>query len=222
MAPELLRRSGYREAIDWWSLGVVMYECMFGRGPFEGSSKAELTKAILKGQYPIVKQKYSNDCIEFLKGLLKMNPRRRLGFEDGNHYLILETAKMEPNLCNCFQETKGEEGGDSENINSNNGANDHVKMESSFKNITRHNFFKGIDWELMTKKLIPSPYRPNPSKFHFDLIHEVNLIFDEKKILKYRKPKSLSRGLNFQNADREQQQRQQLLEVEFKDYNWEI
>ena len=31
MAPEMVCEAGYREEIDWWSLGVVMYELMFLR-----------------------------------------------------------------------------------------------------------------------------------------------------------------------------------------------
>jgi serine/threonine kinase 32 len=30
MAPEILAKKGYSETIDWWSLGVIMYEIMFG------------------------------------------------------------------------------------------------------------------------------------------------------------------------------------------------
>ena len=31
MAPEVLLRKGYFESVDWWSLGVVMFELLFGR-----------------------------------------------------------------------------------------------------------------------------------------------------------------------------------------------
>ena len=31
MAPEVLMRKGYLESVDWWSLGVVMFELLFGK-----------------------------------------------------------------------------------------------------------------------------------------------------------------------------------------------
>jgi len=31
MAPEILDKKGYYSSIDWWSLGVVMYELLFGK-----------------------------------------------------------------------------------------------------------------------------------------------------------------------------------------------
>jgi len=31
MAPEILKRTGYLESVDWWSLGVVMFELLFGK-----------------------------------------------------------------------------------------------------------------------------------------------------------------------------------------------
>lgn len=51
MAPEVLAKRGYFATIDWWSLGVVAYELLFGKRPFRGKTNSSLTNAILKSTY---------------------------------------------------------------------------------------------------------------------------------------------------------------------------
>ena len=47
MAPEILGRKGYSYSVDWWSLGVLMYEMLVGSVPFEGGNKKETMNKIL-------------------------------------------------------------------------------------------------------------------------------------------------------------------------------
>ncbi len=57
MAPEMLVRSrrlrGYSYSVDWWSLGVFIYESAAGMPPFLGSSLLQVFDNIVKGQYQI-------------------------------------------------------------------------------------------------------------------------------------------------------------------------
>ena len=46
MAPEVLAKKGYSCQIDWWSLGVIVYELMFGKRPFRGKTNSALTESI--------------------------------------------------------------------------------------------------------------------------------------------------------------------------------
>jgi serine/threonine kinase 38 len=34
IAPEMLKRTGYSELVDWWALGVIIYEMLIGYAPF--------------------------------------------------------------------------------------------------------------------------------------------------------------------------------------------
>ncbi|KAI8908916.1 kinase-like domain-containing protein [Gorgonomyces haynaldii] len=47
MAPEVLNKRGYFETVDWWSLGVIIYEVSVGKRPFRSKTNEGLTNAIL-------------------------------------------------------------------------------------------------------------------------------------------------------------------------------
>jgi RAC serine/threonine-protein kinase len=48
LAPEVIEDSDYGRAVDWWGIGVVLYEMITGRLPFSGKSYEELFDMILK------------------------------------------------------------------------------------------------------------------------------------------------------------------------------
>lgn len=52
MAPEILLKKKYDARVDLWSVGVIMYECLFGRAPYSSSNFRELAEKI-KSQLPI-------------------------------------------------------------------------------------------------------------------------------------------------------------------------
>ncbi|KIP02208.1 hypothetical protein PHLGIDRAFT_130859 [Phlebiopsis gigantea 11061_1 CR5-6] len=82
MAPEVVGRKGYTWCVDWWSLGVVMWELLFHRRPFDGRTAEKMTNSILKD--PLKLPSNANDicspeCQDFVRGLLDRNPKTRLG-----------------------------------------------------------------------------------------------------------------------------------------------
>merc|ERR1719273_187974 len=48
MAPEIFTQQGYGKEVDWWSIGVIMYECLIGYAPFYGEKPIETARKIVK------------------------------------------------------------------------------------------------------------------------------------------------------------------------------
>lgn len=76
MAPEVYSKR-YGKAIDWWSLGIVLYELLAGYPPFDGYNMQILEKTIRKGLivYP---ENFSSDAVDFLKLLLEKDENKRM------------------------------------------------------------------------------------------------------------------------------------------------
>ena len=82
MAPEILVKKGYSSTIDWWSLGVCMYELIFGRRPFRGRTNGDLTHSITKDTLRFPEDagmRCSEKGMQFLSGLLERDVTKRLG-----------------------------------------------------------------------------------------------------------------------------------------------
>ncbi|XP_019597585.2 rhodopsin kinase GRK1 [Rhinolophus sinicus] len=86
MAPELLRGEEYNFSVDYFALGVTLYEMVAARGPFrargEKVENKELKQRILSEavKYP---DKFSQASRDFCEVLLEKDPEKRLGFRDG-------------------------------------------------------------------------------------------------------------------------------------------
>uniref|UniRef100_I3J457 Serine/threonine-protein kinase ULK3 n=1 Tax=Oreochromis niloticus TaxID=8128 RepID=I3J457_ORENI len=84
MAPEMVCRRQYDSRVDLWSVGVILYEAMFGRAPFASKSYAELEEKIRSNQ-PIELPpgaRVSKDCRDLLLRLLERNPDARITFAE--------------------------------------------------------------------------------------------------------------------------------------------
>jgi protein-serine/threonine kinase len=77
LAPEILLEGGYDKAVDWWSLGTVIYEMLVGHSPLkENKNKLDLETY----KKPIEKHKnLSANAFDLVKMLLKVDPKERLG-----------------------------------------------------------------------------------------------------------------------------------------------
>ena len=78
LAPELIENKQYTKKIDIWSLGIILYELMTFRKPFEIQSISELIKKIKKADYPHIQNlNYNTTLVDLVRKLLKINPDER-------------------------------------------------------------------------------------------------------------------------------------------------
>nr|XP_034977246.1 serine/threonine-protein kinase N2 isoform X2 [Zootoca vivipara] len=78
LAPEVLTETSYTRAVDWWGLGVLIYEMLVGESPFPGDDEEEVFDSIVNDEvrYP---RFLSTEAISIMRRLLRRNPERRLG-----------------------------------------------------------------------------------------------------------------------------------------------
>ncbi|XP_059239063.1 RAC-beta serine/threonine-protein kinase isoform X1 [Mustela nigripes] len=75
LAPEVLEDNDYGRAVDWWGLGVVMYEMMCGRLPFYNQDHERLFELILMEEIRFPRT-LSPEAKSLLAGLLKKDPKQ--------------------------------------------------------------------------------------------------------------------------------------------------
>ncbi|XP_073672678.1 protein kinase C eta type-like [Garra rufa] len=81
IAPEIILEEPYGMSVDWWALGVLLYEMLSGHAPFEAETEDELFECILKDEI-IYSSWLSNEAEDILRGLLTRDPACRLGCID--------------------------------------------------------------------------------------------------------------------------------------------
>uniref|UniRef100_A0A8D0BCN0 protein kinase C n=1 Tax=Salvator merianae TaxID=96440 RepID=A0A8D0BCN0_SALMN len=91
LAPEVLTDTSYTRAVDWWGLGVLVYEMLVGESPFPGDDEEEVFDSIVNDEvrYP---RFLSSEAIGIMRRLLRRNPERRLGSSERD----AEDVKKQP------------------------------------------------------------------------------------------------------------------------------
>lgn len=102
MAPEIILSRKYDPRADLWSIGVILYECLFGKAPYSSRSMEELldkVKTLQKIEIP-QNSKVSPECEDLITRLLQHNPDKRITFEEFfNHdFVDLKHAPSDQNL----------------------------------------------------------------------------------------------------------------------------
>ncbi|KAM7413948.1 hypothetical protein PAMA_018984 [Pampus argenteus] len=81
IAPEILVRKPYTNAVDMWALGVISYILLSGTMPFEDDNRMRLYRQILKGKYSFSGEPWpsvSNLAKDFVERILTVDPSERL------------------------------------------------------------------------------------------------------------------------------------------------
>ena len=115
LAPEVLLRQGHGKAVDWYLLGVLMYELLVGIPPYYAHNKEQLFRNIQSSKLKIPTY-LSTEARSLLQQLLQKDPLKRLGAGPR----------------------------DSEDIKT-------------------HQFFRGIDWEVVARRELEVPVPSRPS-----------------------------------------------------------
>ncbi|XP_041434046.1 serine/threonine-protein kinase N2-like [Xenopus laevis] len=106
-APELFRGQ-YTRSVDWWALGVTIYELLTGIVPFNGTTTLEIY-VIIKSEEPKYPEDITEDTLSILVNLLKKDAQLRLGtgehgtedvkkspFFEGLDWVALENKEIQP------------------------------------------------------------------------------------------------------------------------------
>lgn len=123
MAPEILRGEEYGFSVDWWALGVLLYELLTGRNPFDipdafdnpdQNTEEYLFQMILEKTIRVPRS-LSAKAVMVIKGFLEKQPRERLGCQENafgdivNHpffqsidWELLEQKQISPPFRPCL------------------------------------------------------------------------------------------------------------------------
>jgi len=100
MAPEMVARRSYGRPVDFWSLGVLIYEMLAGKPPFMHREIKQLHRKILteKPKWPSV---FGPGAIQILRGLLERQVPRRLGASKATMFEVggVAALKSQPFFC---------------------------------------------------------------------------------------------------------------------------
>lgn len=81
LAPEVLRKQPYDNTVDWWCLGSVLYEIIYGLPPFYSRDTHEMYDNILHKEL-VMRPGASTAAWSILQALLEKDHTRRLGYRD--------------------------------------------------------------------------------------------------------------------------------------------
>ena len=213
MAPEVLFNKDHDYSVDFFSLGVILFELLMGKRPYHGHNKKELRKDIVSRQARIneenvpdgfVRSKNFFDCINFINGLLERKKDRRLGangFKEIKEHPWLIDFKwddlMEKNIDPPFIPPHCDSNYDKKYCNEIENIGDETQKEyNSIRNKNEYNkYFENYTFnrliiektepltEIDNKKIVLIN-KDEEKKNIFNIKKNINNIFKDKKLIK--------------------------------------
>nr|AML78219.1 putative LOV domain-containing protein [Prunella vulgaris] len=84
IAPEIITGAGHTSAVDWWALGILLYEMLYGYTPFRGKTRQKTFTNILHKDLKFPRSKeVSLQGKQLMYRLLHRDPKNRLGSREG-------------------------------------------------------------------------------------------------------------------------------------------
>ncbi|XP_075445132.1 serine/threonine-protein kinase H2 [Ascaphus truei] len=106
IAPEILLRRPYSNAVDMWALGVITYILLSGSMPFEDENRTRLYRMILKGRYSYIGDPWpnvSNLAKDFIDRLLTVDSSDRLSACDALKHSWIKTMAASSSMKNLHR-----------------------------------------------------------------------------------------------------------------------
>jgi len=142
MSPEVIRGHGYSYSCDWWSLGVIMFECLYGFPPFVSNSRHVTRQKILNWKQSLrfpSRPRVSHAGVNLMQQLL-CEPEDRLGSQSSASVSRPNSMIMQARRSSFIPHYGSAVGNDGAEL------------------IKAHPFFGGIDW--LNIHRYPAPYHP--------------------------------------------------------------
>ncbi|KAG2146052.1 kinase-like domain-containing protein [Suillus bovinus] len=143
MSPEVIRGHGYSFSCDWWSLGVIMFECLYGYPPFVGNSRHVTRQKILNWKQSLKFPSHphvSGEGMNLMQQLL-CEPEDRLGSQAPTSVSRPDSLAVHARRSGFIM--PGSTVGSVDGVDA----------------IKAHSWFRGIDWGNIHRH--PAPYRPD-------------------------------------------------------------
>ncbi|CAH8330199.1 unnamed protein product [Eruca vesicaria subsp. sativa] len=84
LAPEIIRGEGHGSAVDWWTLGIFIYELLYGATPFKGQGNRATLHNVVGQQLRFPETPHvSSAARDLIKGLLVKEPMKRIAYKRG-------------------------------------------------------------------------------------------------------------------------------------------
>ncbi|KAG0049734.1 hypothetical protein BGZ83_005441 [Gryganskiella cystojenkinii] len=150
MAPEVLRGTGYDRGCDWWSLGVIMFEMLYGYPPFISKSRHTTRLKIINWRQTLrfpAKPKVSKEVQDLIEKLI-CEKEFRLGRSPPQaHNSTKRWSTVSPHLMTIQQQQ----------LLSTNGNNNGQGLGDASE-IKNHPWFRGVDWGRLRSQ--SPPFKP--------------------------------------------------------------